>query len=866
METDILRADLERLFDLEELLSLSKNVLGFEPDELGGTAAKGSFANALTQHCIEVDAVEALCDALLASKPDVNPKVLTIRSNGLPFDEELRPGSTLGEYTIVRKLGDGRLGLTYLAKLGDKEIRVKVLRREATRDRRGLHRFLTVARLVGAINHPGLPKGTIAGLIGERYALAHQYVEGQPLAVRISRTGPMHINEARPLLRAMLEALAAIHERRLSHGDLRLENVIVFRTADGNQNLVLVDAGSDRLRARARVAVNGQNELFSTVGSPKSVAPELIRGVPSDPRSDVYSFGCVIYEILCGKSPFPTGTAIQAAIGHLTEAPAPPSSVAPRGWITKEIDDWVLGMLEKDPEKRPKTAGSLLEALETMGRTTVAKKESKLTDEELTQRVDALVADPSDEDAAVALEAAVEEGADATRVGEAFSVAADSIDVGDDKHKREAKKSLLFRAARLFEHSAKDLEKAEQMYVWLYELDPSDDIALTALEDVRKQLGKYEELIEMLLARTEKAESRTERARAYAEIGRLYFSELDDPEQALVAYTQAFCEDAHQTSYADEIERLAGSNSDRWNEVLSHCTQAGSTEDVPPESKNVMLVRMGRWYSEKLARPDLVPALLPDRDRHRPCERRGPRGDDADLSQGAAVAGAGDGARAARRCVGDSGASSGLPGGSRRHSRGSARRHRSRAGSVRAGPRRGSRSRARQRRLGAHLRTHWGLPGLRQAPRAARRSASRRRTSQGALPHRGRVRGPPQERGRGDPSARDRARRGSEEPGRAARPGSPVLQDGALPGPARESRAASAASRDPAPEDHVLGAHRGDPRRGVSRITRRPPRPGNRSCSSTALTTGPSRRSSATIAPSIAGRTSPRSTSDTSSS
>jgi tetratricopeptide (TPR) repeat protein len=605
METDILRADLERLFSLEELLGLSKNVLGFEPEEIGGTAAKGSFANALTNHCIEMDAVEALCDALLASKPDVNPKVLTIRSNGLPFDEELRPGSQLGDYTIVRKLGDGRLGLTYLAKLETIEIRLKVLRREATRDRRGLHRYLTVVRLIGSIDHPGLPKGTFAGQIGDRYALAHDYVEAQPLSVRISRTGPMHINEARPLLRSMLEALRAIHEKRLSHGDLRLDNVLVFRNADGSQNLLLVDAGSDRLRARARVAVNGQNELFSTVGSPKSVAPELIKGVPSDPRSDVYSFGCTIYEILCGKSPFPSGTAIQAAIGHLTETPVAPSSVAPRGWITKEIDEWVLGMLEKDPEKRPKTAGALLEALETMGRTTVAKKESKISDAELEKRIDALVADATDGEAAVQLEAAVEEGADATKIAEAFSVAADSLEVGDDKDKKEAKKSLLFRAARIFEYTSKDLAKAEQMYVWLVELDPSDDIAVTALEDVRKQLGKYEELIEMLLARTEKAESRTERARAYAEIGRLYVSEIDDPEQAVVAYTQAFCEDAHQSAYADEIERLAGSKTERWNEVLSTCTQAGG-DDVPPESKNLMLVRMGRWYQEKLSRPDLA--------------------------------------------------------------------------------------------------------------------------------------------------------------------------------------------------------------------------------------------------------------------
>lgn len=606
MSIDILRADLERLFELEELLALSRNVLGFEPDSIGGTAAKGSFVKALTDYCYEVDAIEALCDALLASKADVNPKVGQIRTGGLPFDEELKIGSTLGDFTIVRKLGEGRLGISYLARRDDADFRLKVLRREATRDRRGLHRFLTVSRLIAAIDHPGLPRQLDARVVDDRHVVSHVFVDGQPLAVRIARTGPMHINEARPLLKSLLEGLGAIHDRRLSHGDLRLENVILVRSADGAQALVAVDAGSDRLRARARVVSSGQGELFSTVGSPKSVAPEQIRGLPSTPQSDVYSFGALLYEVLTGKPAFgEDGSAIRAAIGHLTEKPQPPSAVAPRGWVTKDIDDWVLSMLEKDAEKRPKHAGALLEALEIMGRATVQKKEKKISDAELDARVGALVADPEDDDAAVALEAAVEEGADASAIADAFSMAADSIDISEGREKKEAKKGLLFRAARLYEHAAKDLEKAEQIYGWLTELDPNDDIALTALEDVRKSLGKYEELVEMLLARSEKAESRAERARALGEIGRLYVNELDDREQAIIAYTQAFCEEPTQTQFADEVERLA-TTPENWAEVLAACAEAAQNPELATEPKNLVLNRMGRWYAEEVTRLDLA--------------------------------------------------------------------------------------------------------------------------------------------------------------------------------------------------------------------------------------------------------------------
>ena len=602
-DIDILRAELERLFELEELIRLSQEVLGFDPDSVGGTAAKGSFAGALTTHCAEHEAIEALCDAVIAWKAEVNPKIQQLRVNGLPFDEELRPGETAGPYTIVRKLGEGRLGISYLGKYEGRDFRVKVLRREATRDRRGLHRFLTVTRLVGAIEHPGLPAELRAGSVDDRVFVAHQYIEGQTLAARISRTGPMHVNEARPLLKAILEPLKAIHARRLSHGDLRLENVIAHRRADGEQVVALLDAGSDRLRARARIA-NGHGELFSTVGSPRTVAPEQIRGLPADARSDIYSFGAMLYEILSGKPVFADKNAIEAAVGHLMQDPPPPSSVAPRGWVVKEVDEFVLGLLSKNPERRPRNAEALLDMLESIGRAPTAKKESKISDEELDKRIEALTADPTVENLATELEASVDEGADPKRVADAFGIAADSIEVGDDKDKAETKKSLLFRAARLFESQIKDLDTAEKIYVLISELDPSDEIAAAALEELRRRLGKYEELIEMLLQKREKSESRSERARALTEIGKLYAQELDDQEQAVIAFTQAFCEEPDQAGLAEEIERHAGARAEGWNEVLSTCSQAVTNTELPPDTKNVLLVRMGRWYMDKLHKSD----------------------------------------------------------------------------------------------------------------------------------------------------------------------------------------------------------------------------------------------------------------------
>ncbi|HSQ65808.1 MAG TPA: tetratricopeptide repeat protein, partial [Polyangiaceae bacterium] len=144
------------------------------------------------------------------------------------------------------------------------------------------------------------------------------------------------------------------------------------------------------------------------------------------------------------------------------------------------------------------------------------------------------------------------------------------------------------------------------MYALICELDPDDDVAQVALEEVRKAQGKFGEIVEMLVARSEKAKDSDERARIMAEIGHICATELDDKDQALIAYTQALCERPSIPDVPEEIERLAAGKAERWNDVLASMTEAVKTDSLQQAEKNLLLSHAARWYDTKLGRADMA--------------------------------------------------------------------------------------------------------------------------------------------------------------------------------------------------------------------------------------------------------------------
>ncbi|MEM1032017.1 MAG: tetratricopeptide repeat protein [Myxococcota bacterium] len=616
MSIELIRGELERLFSLEEMQALANDLLGFPPQQVGGTASSASFARALTDHCHERDAVAALIDAVTGVRDEASPKLQKFATDVLQAPVELKRGARLGAFEVVRKLGAGPNGTVYACTRDGGAKTVKFLHNAAIHDKSAVHRFLTRNRMLARVDDAHLPRGIEAGLIEHTPFVAYDTVDAKPLAPRVARVGALHINEARVLLRGVLFALRALHAAGIVHGALKLENVLVAKGDDGPK-VVLIDAGGDLLRSawiHSDVGHGGAGRI-------KGLAPEQLQGHGTRPESDLYGFGALLFEILTGKPPFEAATATATAVAHLSMPPRRAGDAAPKGWVTDALDDLAAKLLEKNHALRP----SIEEALEAIGS---VERRDKVSNDEVVEAIDALVADPTDGSTAIGLELMLERGADTRQVADAFLMAADLLDpdeaaaaarveessVAVAEVKAEAardraveqKKSLLFRAARLFDQKLSDHTKAEEIYRWLLDLAPDDEVAQNGYEGALRAQEKLEEIVEYYLDIGENHPQHSKRALALNKIGHLYAGPLDEKDQAVFAFAQALAQDVQNDGFAEDLERAAGSDMQLWAEAMQALHEASEHPKIPPEALVTLFMRLGDWYTSKIQRPDLA--------------------------------------------------------------------------------------------------------------------------------------------------------------------------------------------------------------------------------------------------------------------
>jgi serine/threonine protein kinase len=266
----------------------------------------------------------------------------------------LEVGQRLGPYRILARLGEGGMGVVFRAtRDGDgATVALKVLREELTHDTAYRRRLAREARAAAEVDHPNLARVLEAGEADGRAYLAVHYVEGRSLAERLTAEGPLPPADLLRLAAEVGAGLDVLHGRGLVHRDVKPANILL--AADGTA--VLADFGLARGRADTVLTRPGQ-----VLGTLDYLAPELIRGEPAGPPSDLYALGCVLFECIAGAPPFAGRGILQTGLAHLQEEPADPA--AGRADLPPAVSWTVRQALAKDPGRRPPTATTLARML-----------------------------------------------------------------------------------------------------------------------------------------------------------------------------------------------------------------------------------------------------------------------------------------------------------------------------------------------------------------------------------------------------------------------------------------------------------------------------------------------------------------------
>jgi eukaryotic-like serine/threonine-protein kinase len=245
-------------------------------------------------------------------------------------------------YLIVRKLGSGGMADVYLAddrELG-RQVALKLLNERHANDEQFVERFRREAQSAAGLNHPNIVSIFDRGQAEGTYYIAMEYLDGRTLKELLVRNGPTPIPIAIDYARQILSALSFAHRGGIVHRDIKPHNIVVRK--DGR--LKVTDFGI------ARSGASQMTEAGSIVGTAQYLSPEQARGAPVDQRSDLYSLGIVIYEMLTGKVPFTGDAPVEIAMKHLNAVPEPPSKLRPE--IPHDLDAIVMRALAKEPEQR----------------------------------------------------------------------------------------------------------------------------------------------------------------------------------------------------------------------------------------------------------------------------------------------------------------------------------------------------------------------------------------------------------------------------------------------------------------------------------------------------------------------------------
>jgi eukaryotic-like serine/threonine-protein kinase len=259
-----------------------------------------------------------------------------------------------GRYRVIRRLGSGGMADVYCAEdsqLG-RRVALKVLHRRFAEDQQFVERFRREASSAAGLQHPNIVGIFDRGEWDGTYYIAMEFVEGRTLKDIIRQKGPAPPEAAVDITLQVLRAARFAHKRGIVHRDIKPHNVLI----DQDGRVRVTDFGI------ARAGTSDMTETGSIMGTAQYLSPEQAQGRPVDARSDLYSIGIVLYELLTGQVPFDAESPVTVALKQVNETPVPPRQLVPE--IPPALEAIVLRALEKDPARRFADADEFIAALE----------------------------------------------------------------------------------------------------------------------------------------------------------------------------------------------------------------------------------------------------------------------------------------------------------------------------------------------------------------------------------------------------------------------------------------------------------------------------------------------------------------------
>jgi serine/threonine protein kinase len=284
-----------------------------------------------------------------------------------------------GRYRIVKKIGAGGMGTVYLAEhlLLHKNVALKILHPKLLENQEAISRFDREVKASSRFQHPGVVQifdagEDVAASGAKLHYMVMEYVEGEDLHKIVAREGALPPARACRIFRQVLPAIDEAHKKGIVHRDMKTDNIMVMKAADGSDVAKIMDFGIAKIiegQDSGNTGLHGQQQFKTRkgviTGTPQYMSPEQASGHPDiDGRSDLYSFGVIMYEMVLGELPFKSNTAMGYLGKHIVEPPIPVKEVRPDLDIGLDLERIIMRCLEKDKTHRFQTAAEILRDLE----------------------------------------------------------------------------------------------------------------------------------------------------------------------------------------------------------------------------------------------------------------------------------------------------------------------------------------------------------------------------------------------------------------------------------------------------------------------------------------------------------------------